>query len=113
MLLGALLGTVASSPAHAEPSKEELQVARTLFGQALAEEKLEHWEAALGKLESVQAIKASPSVRFHIALCEERLGRLAAALSDYEAARVAARTEGNREVLESVEEPIARLTAEV
>ena len=113
VLLGALLGTVASSPAHAEPSKEELQVARTLFGQALAEEKLEHWEAALGKLESVQAIKASPSVRFHIALCEEKLGRLAAALSDYEAARVAARTEGNREVLESVEEPIARLTAEV
>lgn len=104
---------LACSSALAEPSKEELQVARTLFGQALAEEKLEHWDAALAKLESVQAIKASPSVRYHIALCEEKLGRLAAALSDYEAARVAARNEGNKEVLAIVDEPIARLTAEV
>lgn len=102
-----------ASTTWAEPSKEELQVARTLFGQALAEEGQEHWAQALSKLESVQAIKASPSVRFHIALCEEKLGRLAAALSDYEAARVAARSEGNKEVLATVEEPIARLTAVV
>lgn len=105
----ALLTTLAS----AEPSKEELQVARTLFGQALAEEKLEHWDVALTKLESVQAIKASPSVRYHIALCEEKLGRLAAALSDYEAARVAARNDGNKEVLSIVDEPIARLSVDV
>jgi hypothetical protein len=102
-----------SSVAAAEPSKEELQVARTLFGQAMAEENQEHWQQALTKFESVQAIKTSPSVRFHIALCEEKLGRLAAALSDYEAARVAAHTENSKEVLATVEEPIARLTADV
>lgn len=102
-----------AASAAAEPSKEELQVARTLFGQAMAEENQEHWELALAKFESVQAIKSSPAVRFHIALCEEKLGRLAAALSDYEAARVAARSENSKEVLALVEEPIARLTAEV
>lgn len=109
----ALFAATHAPTAHAEPSKEELQVARTLFGQALAEENQERWAQALAKLESVQAIKASPAVRFHIALCEEKLGRLAAALSDYEAARVAARNENSKEVLAMVEEPIARLTAEV
>lgn len=99
--------------AWAAPTKEELQVARNLFSEAMAEEAAGRYEAALAKFESVQAIKASPSVRYHIAFCEEKLGRIAAALSDYEAARAAASAEISQQVLTATEEPIARLSEQV
>lgn len=99
-----------TSLAAAGPSKEDLQTARTLFNDGLADEAAGNYAAALAKFERVQGIKTSPSLRFHLALCEEKLGHLVAALSDYESARANARVENNEQVMLASEEPIARLT---
>lgn len=111
VLAAALLLT---SPAvRAEPSKAELQTARTLFSEAVADEGVQKWKQALGKLERVAAIKVTPGVLTHIALCKENLGRLLEAVEDYGRAGELARTEKNKSVQEAVEDALAKLRARV
>jgi hypothetical protein len=99
--------------AAAEPTASELSGARELFARAEKDEDAERWDAALEKLRRAATVKTTPGLRFHIGLCEEKLGQLVAALNDYAASEALARTEGNKEVLQAVTEPLATLQARV
>src|SRR5271156_1025964 len=114
---GVLLGlALASAPIAAiavEPSKTELAAARDLFSRAERDEDAGRWTDALDKLRRAGTVKMTPGIRFHIALCEEKLGQLVAALADYAAADAAARSEGNKDVLDAIGDPLAALRARV
>jgi hypothetical protein len=101
-----------SSPG-AEPTKTELAAARDLFARAERDEDNGRWQDALDKLRRAGSVKMTPGIRFHVALCEEKLGQLVTALGDYTAAEAAARSEGNKEVLEAVSDPLSALRARV
>jgi hypothetical protein len=112
IILGAIL--LGSSPSlAAEPTKTELAAARDLFVRAEHDEDGGRWADAVEKLRRAASVKMTPGIRFHIALCEEQLGQLVAALGDYTAAEAGARSEGNKEVLDAVLDPIAALRARV
>ena len=97
----------------AEPTKTELAAARDLFARAERDEDNSRWQDALDKLRRAASVKMTPGIRFHIALCEEKLGQLVTALGDYTAAEAAARSEGNKEVLDAVSDPLTALRARV
>ncbi len=111
--LAALVGFVlATQPSWAtEPSKTEVAAARDLFSRAERDEDAGRWADAIDKLRRAGTVKMTPGIRFHIALCEEKLGQLLAALADYNAAEAAATSEGNKDVLDAVMDPLAALRA--
>jgi hypothetical protein len=111
VLFGLLLAPTPSRAA--EPTKTELAAARDLFARAERDEDVGRWGDALDKLRRASSVKMTPGIRFHIALCEEKLGQLVAALGDYNAAETAARSEGNKEVLDVVADPLASLRARI
>jgi hypothetical protein len=111
VLFGLLLAPTTSRAA--EPTKTELAAARDLFARAERDEDGGRWGDALDKLRRASSVKMTPGIRFHIALCEENLGQLVAALGDYNAAETAARSEGNKEVLEIVADPLASLRVRI
>jgi len=97
----------------AEPTKTELAAARDLFARAEHDEDAGRWADAIEKLRRAASVKMTPGIRFHIALCEEKLGQLVAALGDYTATEASARSEGNKEVLDAIAEPLAALRARI
>lgn len=92
-------------------TEEELAAARQLFNEALEDEKKNHWEEALNKLEKVGRVKMTPQVRFHIALSHEHLGRLVEAINGFELAEQEARALGDsaKSVAQNAPERAAKL----
>jgi hypothetical protein len=109
------LSLIAPTAVHAQPQPTPAEVAqaRELFSKAEKDERGGDWSAALEKMTRAGAVKMTPGIRFHIALCHENLGHLVEALASYEAAAQQARAENVRDVLESVQEPLADLRARV
>ncbi|MFO0679819.1 MAG: hypothetical protein U0169_25060 [Polyangiaceae bacterium] len=97
--------------AAADPTPAELAAARELFAKVERDEEQLRFEEALEKLRRIRTVKETAGIRFHVAFCEDKLDRRLAALSDYAVAEEMARRDGNREVLEAVAEPLARLRA--
>ncbi len=90
--VGLGVATVAE-PVYAQ-SQQDLERARSLFGEGLSLEAAGNWAAALSKFEDVGRVKLTPQVRFHAARCNEQLGRLSEALGDYRLAEYEAGQEG-------------------
>jgi hypothetical protein len=89
--LAAVLAFTASAafvvPAAAqEPSKADLNRARTLFQDAVALASANNCAGALVKYREVAQIKMTPQVAFNTAECEARVGRLVSALGNYRVA---------------------------
>jgi hypothetical protein len=87
----------------------QIEAARRLYQDALADEEHGAYAPALSKLQRAATVKMTPSVRFHMGVCEEGLGQLVPALAHFEAAREQATAEGKAEVLRVVREPLERL----
>ncbi len=78
--IAAALGAAAQTGAATSAQIEE---ARRLFRDALAQEVAGDWAGALTKLEAVAKVKLTHQVRFHLARCKEHLGRYTEARGDY------------------------------
>jgi hypothetical protein len=76
---------VRTAPAAAQ-SAQDLDAARKLFADAMADQEAKRYDTALEKFRRVAAVKDTANVRFRIAGCLEALGRRAEALSNYEQA---------------------------
>lgn len=74
-----------------QPSKEELNKARTAFQEGVALAAANNCAGALVKYKEVAQVKMTAQVSFNIAECEERLGKLVQALGNY---RLAVNTAG-------------------
>jgi hypothetical protein len=86
MLAAALSLLAAAAPTTSraqEPTKADLDKARTLFQEAVALAAANNCAGALVKYKAVVQVKMTPQVAFNIAECEERLGRLVSALGNY------------------------------
>ncbi|WP_394849760.1 hypothetical protein LZC95_20180 [Pendulispora brunnea] len=114
-MAGVVQGLVVPGAALAQPqpSKAQLQNARTLFAEGAAREDAQDWATALERFLRAGTIKMTPGIKFHIAYCEEHLGRLVEALADYTEAQEQARLENNREVNQSSSDAIAALRPRV
>jgi hypothetical protein len=86
--LAAVLAFTASAlpVAAQEPSKADLNRARTLFQDAVALASANNCAGALVKYREVAQIKMTPQVAFNTAECEARVGRLVSALGNYRVA---------------------------
>ena len=81
-LVGALFcarGAAAQTPA-------DLDTARRLFRDAVADEEAHRYDTALEKFRRVDQVKETANVRYRMATCLEALGRRAEALDNYERA---------------------------
>ncbi len=89
-VIGLALAMLASQLARTAPaaaqSAEDLDAARKVFADAVADEDAKRYDTALEKFRRVAAVKDTANVRYRIASCLEALGRRAEALSSYEAA---------------------------
>ena len=100
-------------PSLLAATPDEIRIAKRLFREAEQDQKNEHWEEALDKLERVAQIKETAGVRFHIAVCLEKLGRLVKALESYERAKSLASETDAGDVLDVVGSDIERLEGKV
>jgi hypothetical protein len=85
LALSLLVCQVARTIPAAAQTAEELEGARKLFADALADQEARRYDTALEKFKRVAAVKDSANVRYRIASCLEALGRRAEALSNFEA----------------------------
>ena len=76
-----------------EPSKEELQIAKEMLGEAAAAVKAGKCEDALTILKQVAAIKESAELHLYTGDCQVKGGKLAEALSSYETGLLLAKKE--------------------
>jgi hypothetical protein len=83
-----------------QPSKADLDKARSLFREGVACQAANNWTCALDKYMAVIKVKSTPQVAFNIAECEERLGKLTEALGNYRIA--ASQVEGK------TDDPVAK-----
>ena len=113
LLLAAAPLTVTANAYAADPTPQELKLARKLFEEGIAFEKSNEYSAALERFRRVATVKSSPSLKYHTGFCEEKLGHLVLALSFYEQAEADATEKQNLEVLGAVKAPLAGLTAKV
>jgi tetratricopeptide (TPR) repeat protein len=111
-LLAALVACAAFGAApSARAQTQDLDAARQLFQEALADEKAQAYGTALEKYRRVQAVKDTANVRFRIGACQEGLGRLRAALASYDGAIHLGRGEpASRDVVAEAEKRIEALT---
>lgn len=71
-----MLASAVLAPIARAQTPQELDDARRLFTEALADEQEKRFDVALGKLRRVQAVRDTVSIRYRIAACLEGLGRL-------------------------------------
>lgn len=112
--LGLALSLLACQLARATPaaaqSADQLDAARRLFTDAVADEDAKRFDTALEKFRRVAAVKDTANVRYRIASCLESLGRRAEALSSYEAAaKLADQEKASPDVLRASREHAAEL----
>jgi hypothetical protein len=83
-----VLATMLSAHTAAAPAQtpDELNAARKLFTEAVADEDARRYDTALEKFRRVAAVKDTANVRYRIATCLEGLGRVSEALRNYETA---------------------------
>jgi hypothetical protein len=105
-LLGAAMLAAPAARAQ-QPSKDDLDRARTLFREGIALQAANNCAAALTKYMAVIKVKSTPQVAFNIAECEERLGHLAEALGNYRIA--ASQAEGDKGAATVLKEVGARI----
>jgi hypothetical protein len=86
LALSLLVCQVALAAPAAAQSAADLDAARKLFADAMADQDARRYDTALEKFKNVAAVKDTANVRFRIGNCLEALGRRAEALSNYEAA---------------------------
>ncbi len=86
-IAGAACVLSASTARAAEPSAQELAVARELFEKAQASETEEDWGMCEEHVSEAVSIIETPGLRFHLAYCKERQGRWVEALVDYKRAQ--------------------------
>lgn len=84
--LAMLASQLARSAPAAAQSAEDLDAARKVFADAVADEDAKRFDTALEKFRRVAAVKDTANVRYRIASCLEALGRRAEALTNYETA---------------------------
>jgi len=100
---------VRTAPAAAQ-SADQLDTARKLFADAVADEDAKRFDTALEKFQRVAAVKDTANVRFRIASCLEALGRRAEALSNYEASvKLAEQEKASPDVMRAAREHAADL----
>jgi hypothetical protein len=113
----ALLGVSAASGVPtaraADPSPQEVQLARTLFEEGIRFEKAGNCPLALERYRRVATVKSSPSLKYHTGFCHEQLHEDVLALTYYQQAETEATQKQNQEVLTAVKAPLARLTQKV
>jgi hypothetical protein len=80
------VASVSPNAAAQEPSKADLDKARTLFQEGVALAAANNCAAALMKYKAVAQVKMTAQVAFNTAECEERLGKLVSALGNYRVA---------------------------
>jgi len=88
-VFGALIwgsSVLVAGRALAEPTTEELSLARQSFKEAVTLEGEQKWVEATAKLRRALVVKDTPGLRFHLAHCEEKQGLLVAAAADYDRA---------------------------
>jgi hypothetical protein len=85
LALSLLVCQVARTTPAAAQSAEDLEAARKLFADAVADQEAKRYDTALEKFRRVAGVKDTANVRYRIASCLEALGRRAEALSNYEA----------------------------
>lgn len=86
LALSLLVCQVARAAPAAAQTAGDLDAARKLFADAMADQDAKRYDTALEKFKRVADVKDTANVRFRIANCLEALGRRAEALSNYEAA---------------------------
>jgi hypothetical protein len=86
MLALAVCLAVPATAMAQEPSKADLNKARTLFQDAVALASAGNCSGALVKYREVAQIKMTPQVAFNTAECEARIGKLVSALGNYRVA---------------------------
>jgi len=109
LALSLLVCHVARAAPAAAQSAEQLDAARKLFTDAVADQEAKRFDTALDKFQRVAAVKDTANVRFRIASCLEGLGRRAEALASYEAAMKLADQEKVADVLKAARERAADL----
>ena len=72
----ACLLTAWAGHARAEPTASELATARQLFAEGVALEDTKDWKGALERFRRVNAIKATPQVRYNLGVCLANTGHL-------------------------------------
>lgn len=70
----------------AEPTPNEIAVARRLFSEAAALREQGRWREASERLRRAIGIKDTPGLRYHLGHCQAQLGRLVEALVEYDRA---------------------------
>lgn len=110
LALSLLVCQVARSAPAAGQSADQLDAARKLFSDAVADEDAKRFDTALEKFQRVAAVKDTANVRYRIASCLEALGRRAEAVASYEAAaKLAEQEKAAPDVLRAAREHAADL----
>jgi hypothetical protein len=110
LALSLLVCQVARSAPAAAQSAAQLDDARKLFADAVADQDAKRFDTALEKFQRVAAVKDTGNVRYRIASCLEALGRRAEALASYEAAgKLAEQEKTSPEVLRAARDRAADL----
>jgi hypothetical protein len=107
VILAAL--TSATLASAQEPSKADLDRARTLFQEGVALAAANNCAAALVKYKAVAQVKMTAQVAFNTAECEERLGKLVSALGNYRVA--ASQAQGDKRAAAVLKEVPNRIDA--
>jgi|SRR5579872_322729 len=81
-----LVGALFCVRGAAAQTAEDLDTARRLFRDAVADEEAHRYDTALEKFRRVDHVKETANVRYRMATCLEALGRRAEALDSYERA---------------------------
>lgn len=98
-------------------TEAELNAARRLFAEALADEHAGLHSTALEKFQRVQSVRDTQAVRYRIATCLEALGQLRAALAAYTSTSIASAADAesaniaraSREKVDALSKRVARV----
>jgi len=108
--LSLLVGQLAHAIPAAAQSADQLDSARKLFADAVADQDGKRYDTALEKFQRVAAVKDTANVRYRIASCLEALGRRAEALASYEtAAKLGEQEKAAPDVMRAAREHAAEL----
>jgi hypothetical protein len=118
-LFAAVIAAV--EPRARAQSDADLAAARSLFGEALADEQRGEYAAALAKFERVRAVRDTQAVRYRVATCLEGLGRLRAAVQAYTSAAIATTSDpestkvaqASRDAVTALEKRMAQVVVEL
>lgn len=116
-IVGAAFPASAQGPASGSPSapgERELEVARSLFAEALADEEAGSFHVASEKYRRVASVRDTAPVRFRLGRCLEGMGRRVAALGEYRSAiTLGEKDPGQVKVVRAARERVAEIESRV